>query len=349
MRALLFALILGAGLSLPAAVRIDLVAVEQDTQIYLASLRRLGLGEHTVPPHQRIAPQVRVHLTGADPAMVRQATAHALGAWWTVTANGTLYRQHLEVPHEPLLSRTYTSALVADAAWEPLIKDLLAPWLAVPGSGIALDPGSGLWVATLDAAGQHRLVTLIGVIERREPTCPTLIPHPLAALPMRATTGRITAQTWADLATRLAQQLGISISRSADLPPPPVLIDLPAGSVNEHGAHLARWRIQSAWIDGVWCWSAAPPVRREHPAQRSRFALLPTIQIRDNTSGHLLASALSRAIFGEQPAPGQRVHYVPALRGILASGDAEALHQLWDRLERAELDGLPAAVATERP
>lgn len=329
------------------AATVDLALRHHDPQAVLAALRNLDIGRHEVPigvaAASALPRAVTVHLAQADAAAVRQALAFALDAWWAQDDQGaTLYRPDLVLPLGPLSSRTYTSNLIGRLDRERLVQEVLAPWLALPGCGLALDAGSGTWAATLDRDGHRRLVEALDLLERGTASVPSWIPPPGNRSPDLRLGHAIQSDAWEDLALVLGQAVGVSIAVHPHMPPAPGVITLPAGGLDEVGTRLTALGVDHAWINGVWCWGRERPRDRQHPAQGRRLALVPAPSLSDETALLLVRGALHR----HDPAwslPGAcLVVAEPDL--LLVGSDVRRIHQVWDLAESSGRIGLDAAL-----
>jgi hypothetical protein len=334
------------GVEGPGAL-VNFTAERVDRQAFAAAMRRLGMGEQRIVTDAVEQQFVTVILANADQTAVRQATAHALDRWWSDDGAGnTGYDRLDQRPSGPLVTRTYTSGLMDDSHWEQRVTLILKPWLTAAGAGIAMDPRSGMWVATLDSDGHRHLVALLGVLERREAICPDVIATPGAHVPTTRLDAAISANTWTDLAVRCATALHVSISLSPVMPPSLGAIDLAPGDIAALTEQLARRGLQARWIDGVWCWGAQRPERREHPLQRLRYAFLDTHQIipSDTHAGLVIATIRRHVDPTRWAQPGSAIEWYPDRGGLLLAGDPATLHRVWDVLDQIERIGLDAAL-----
>ncbi|MBA3846376.1 MAG: hypothetical protein H0X45_07010, partial [Planctomycetes bacterium] len=106
----------------------------------LAALTDLSEADHELDQSTLAADvltrRVALTLVEATPATARQALAHALGAeWWHDGARIRFGRGGH--PSGVAEVKLHPSSLQGDVPAELLVRQVLAPWLAVPGAGLA--------------------------------------------------------------------------------------------------------------------------------------------------------------------------------------------------------------------
>ncbi len=121
---------------------------------------------------------VTMALVDASVAGARQAMAHATGTWWAEDVAGRIrFITDPQLSIDRLVTRIHTSTL-ADAAWcEPVVANLMAPWLA-GDTGVSYEPMDGTWTSTLDQTGHGILDVVLSTLEGRAAAIPPLVPDP---------------------------------------------------------------------------------------------------------------------------------------------------------------------------
>lgn len=288
-------------------------------------------------------------LVDASPAARRQALAHALGCWWAAAPGGVVLTRGTTLPPGPLLVTSSTSTLVNHPVYEDLIRRLLKPWLG-RDAGLSLLPDSGLWSATLDAAGQARLSELISVLEQGRAQCASVIPDPDQPDSERALKGGLRAASWPTLIAGLAEIGGCSVSLAhlaAQGPFPGGEVAIGGGSVGGLPAALRQYGISARFLHGVLCLERAgapAPRERQHPGQRRLIALLPIAHLAvTDVNGELIAASLKRLsgqASGWWEMPGADLVYLPPLRALLVAADASTQQEVIALLHRIDVLGL---------
>lgn len=344
---LAFAAMAGAG-----EARISLMLDGQAAHAALGVAVRLGAGEQEIDPAEMGtgagAEPVVLSLADAEPATVRQAFAHALGRWWTVTPSGAIrYQRAGGLPAANMSVRTHTSGLVRQPDAEIRVRLLLAPWLAEPAAGLTYEPSEGLWSATLDSDGHARLVEALGVFERAVTGCPSLVVGSEQPAPDAMLTTALVVGSWSDLARKLAQAARLSVSCANGLPPLAHPLSLPAGRLADLPARLEGIGVRAAIRHGVLCIGQDEPVEREHPARRRRVALLPVAHLVSRAvEGEVLVSAIRRHVApGWWKLPGAALDWLPERQALLIAADVATIHAVLDLCDRVDLLGLEVALA----
>jgi len=291
-------------------------------------------------------------LVDASPASRRQALAHALGCWWALSAHGriVLTRSPL-LPQGPLLVTTCTSTLVHVPGYEELIHRLLVPWLG-GDAGLSLLPDTGIWTASLDAAGQSQLTEIISLLEHGSAQCASSLGDPDCPDLLRVLTTPCHATSWTGLVDGLATAMSCSVSIDAMTTAGP----FPGGGVSIGLCHVGEVTdllqdagLTARFINGVLCISRTGlpmPVPREHPGQRRRIALLPIAHLAaSRIDGELIVTTLRRVTGREEDwwaQPGAELDYLEPVHAVLVAADLptqmEVLRALGclDRLGLAE-------------
>jgi hypothetical protein len=270
-------------------------------------------------------------LLDASPASRRQAIAHALGCWWADTpAHGVILTHASHLPNGPLLVNSFTSTLIRYPAYEDLVRRLLLPWLG-GDAGLSLLPDSGMWTATLDAAGQARLSEIISILERGTAQCASMLGDPDQPDLERVVTTPCHATTWTALIEGLATGCSCSVSvdrttRSGPFPGAGVSIGL--CHLAEVPALLRDAGLTARFLHGVLCISRRglpPPCDRQHPGQRRLIALLTIPQLAaSRVDGELIATSLKRLTGVADDwwsQPGADLVYLEPLHALLVSAD----------------------------
>lgn len=302
-------------------------------------------------------------LVKASPIQVRQALGHALQCWFTtepepaasgaVRAIGTRFSRQDPLPIGPLKTRVLTSELVGRDDLAAPIRSLLQPWL---GAGCGLDylASEGLWTATLDAAGHAQLVEALTRLAKAEPAVPPLIPEavpliPAAQLltpvgtPNSSPAGPVMAAQWADAVPAIAATWGISVALASD-GDAPINQPLPAMPLAELPAAIARRGAKAILIHGVLCIGRQTPGDRQHPAERRRFAVLPTRHLRrDETSQAQVLAAVRLRLASRIALPGWGI--VDLGGSLLIVADPPTIHECLETLLDIDRLGLDRANA----
>ncbi len=301
---------------------------------------------------------ITVGLYAAEPAAVRQALAFAGGLWWAQNpAGGTVFTAAAVPPRGPLRARTHPSGLRQAPASEALVRTMIAPWLgsgSAPGEPATLTYGSenGLWLATLDDAGQARLVEILALLQLPTPTVPPLVADPgtpLGGRPVRVALG---VMTWADWVTGLSQATALSVSLAPGLATTPAPA-ISAATIAEVPAALAQAGIRCVCIQGVWCLSRSTiPDERQHPAQRRRLGIIPLPHLADDeAAGQRLAAGLRAEVVPEAwTRPGWCLAWLPNapgiadIRGLIVAADPPTIHTLLDACDVLDRLGVEAGL-----
>ena len=331
------------------------ISLSLDGQVAHAALGlavRLGAGEQEIDPAElgsgAGAEPVVLSLVHASPATLRQAFAHALGRWWTVSPSGAIrYQRAAGLPAARLTVRTHTTGLVRQNGVEARVRALLTPWLAEPAAGLTYEASEGLWSATLDSDGHARLIEALGVLERAAAPCPSLVIGPEQPAPDALLPSALIVDSWGDLARKLAQAARLSVSCVSGLPALARPLSLPAGRLADLPARLEAAGVRAAIRHGVLCIGADEPVEREHPALRRRVVLLPIPHLVTRpVDGDVLVAAIRRHV---APAwwrlPGSGLEWLPERQALLVAADVATIHAVLDLCDRVDLLGLDAALA----
>lgn len=284
----------------------------------------------------------------ADQEATIQALAHALGTWWCRDARGQIVFTQARIL--PALDRpsvvTYPSIIVDGLAWEPWVQQMLEPWLG-PDCAVAFHPAQQRWVATLDSAGQGRLLQILAAIERAEPHVPPVLPVQGAAEPDRQLP-TLTCASWPELVERLSDLGRISISLAPELARRgPQRLVIPAGPVARLPQVLAGLGVPAAWQAQVLCLggSLRPAA---HPGLQRHLVVIPMAQFAARLDPQRCAACLTRTVcpdWWRQPGAGLAWH--PDRRALLAGVDQEALQAILDQLDTWDRQGLDPAVLAE--
>lgn len=285
------------------------------------------------------------------PGALRQAVAFALDCWWAPEADdGIRLTRASTLPLGSLKVQVLPSQ-VGNPRAEPMVRDLLVPWLSGL-AGLAHHPSDGSWAVNLDSAGRQQLITILTLLERPRVEIPALVPAadqtdltlPLGEPPV--------GDTWPVLAQDLLRRTGQGLAiRDPDHLPPPRLTGRPA-TLGE--LPRAFHGVQAAWIHGVLCIRAIDPSGElpddaAHPGTLRRFACLPIAHLLAEAPD-LTAEALADAVRRRTgPArwtrPGYALVAVESGRMLLAAGDIPLLHAVLDALGRIDGAGYPTWLA----
>ena len=300
-------------------------------------------------------------LRAADAAAVRQAVAFSVGVWWAEDpAGGTTLTLTATPPRGPLRARTHSSGLRNTPATETLVRELTAPWLGIGPDKTRTDiatltytPESGLWIATMDANGQARLVEVLALLQLPVPHVPPLIPDTGTPLGDQALRNAIGVLPWNDWITALATATDLSVSLAPDLAQKRAAPAITARTIAEVPATLAAAGIRCTCIQGVWCLSTATiPDDREHPVQRLRYGIIPLPHLAaDDTAGQRLAANLRTHVVPDAwNRPGWNLTWLPTIpgiapaKGLLIAGDPQAIHAVLDACDVLDRLGVEAGL-----
>ena len=311
------------------------------------------------------AKPITVCLRAAEPAAVRQALAFSVGVWWAEdAAGGVSLTSDARPPRGPLRARTHSSGLRNTPATEKLVRELAAPWLgAGPGFGPTGDrqelatltyvPENGLWLATLDANGQARLVEILTLLQLPTPNVPPLVPDPGTPLGDQLLSNPIGVMPWSDWVTALASATGHSVSLAPGIAGVRAAPEIRARTIAEIPAALAIAGIRSACIQGVWSLSSTGvPDDREHPVQRLRYGIIPLPHLAaDDAAGQRLAANLRTHVVPDAwTRPGWDLAWLPTIagiapaKGLLIAADPGTIHAVMDACDVLDRLGVEAGL-----
>jgi hypothetical protein len=279
-----------------------------------------------------------------------QAFAHAVGMWWADVDTGVRYTTDGRIPLARVRVETYGDPVGPDRQREASVVRLMGPWIDGERSAVTYDGDRRQWIASLDGAGHARLVELLGVFERREPTCPSDLGDPAAIDPDRRSGAEISATSLDELLARLADGFRCSVSASSDLVMPPQLPVVGRGTrCADALATLRASGIPVASVRGVLC-LGRQAIDREHPAQRRRLAVIPIAHlVHDAVESELLAARLERSVF---PPAWDRPGYGLVLIApgtLLVSADTVVIAGVLDALARIDTLGFAEGIETLLP
>jgi hypothetical protein len=342
-----------------SAAQVTYAAHDQDGAVLIAAISTLS-GERYQPDTEALVAGITnlpvvLSLVGASPPACRQAVAFAFDCWWARDSDGQVVLLNgRHTPRGALSVRVVTSSLRGREDLQPLVARLLAPWLD-GRSGVSYLPHDGHWSAALDDDGHRRLIEVLSLLERPQAQAASRIPSPDEPDPRRTTTEAVVAHTWPALVDGLARALGTSVALSPRLrlrafPASGVRVArMPLGEVT---ATLSRHGFTAHWIDGVLCLAEAgrtpAHLRREHPAQRRRLALIPIAHlIGGAVDGELLTAALRRHVTPDWwGLPGAGLEFLPTERVLLVAGDVDTQHAILDQVTSVDTLGLDLGLHT---
>ncbi|HYE04084.1 MAG TPA: hypothetical protein VEL07_01075 [Planctomycetota bacterium] len=318
----------------------------------LAALTDLAEADHeldqsTLPADTLMRPAA-LTLVDATAATARQALAHALGAeWWHDGARIRFGRGGR--PSGTPAVRLHPSSLQDDVGAELLVRQVLAPWLDVPGAGLAYLAEEGRWYATLPPRGHERLIEVLALIEHGVAQCPSLLADADAPDPRRALAHGVDARGWRAFARRVADAARISVAVAPALADGNADLALPAGTtLAELPARVAALGARCAFVRGALCLDVVAPIDREGAWQRVRPALIPIGHLaRTAGDGELLAATIAVKV---RPQAWTRAGYAlahrPAQSALVVVADDDALGAVLDALSRIDLLGLDDGLAS---
>lgn len=349
--AVALALAAGAGAGEPAAT-ISLAADDLVTGHALATLTDLSEIDHELDQStlaaDTLTQPVALTLIDATPATARQALAHALGAqWWNDGARIRFGRGGH--PSGAAVVRLHPSSLNHDPGAEQLMRQVMAPWLAVPGAGLAYLAEEGRWYATLPASGHARLIEVLTLVERGAGQCPALIPDPDAPDPRRVLPRRVDGRGWRAFAHRLADVARISVALAPALADGGDELALPADTTfAELPARCAALGARAAFVRGALCLDVVAPEDREGAWQRVHPALIPIGHlVGDAGQGEVLAATIAVRVMPEVwTRPGYALFHRPTQAALVVVADDQALAAVLDALSRVDLLGLDDGLAS---
>jgi hypothetical protein len=253
-----------------------------------------------------------------------QALAHATDLDWLPMSGGGAWLLAAERPPAGRLrSRTWTGAGPRPLALERQVRAILDPWL-VADAGIALDPLSGAWSATLDEDGLARLESLVAALEDDTPRIPARVvpPPPEGRIP------DLEPGDW----QRLAADLVDAGVPAVAVHPALLSASAPAVAAGLIATLPDRLGVPAAWIDGCLC--IGQPRPRLHPSRSAQVAVLPVAHLRRSAGelAPLIESAVPRR-------SGWGVVSHPAGGSLVLVADADTIHAVLDLLDQRERDG----------
>ena len=289
---------------------------------------------------------VTVALVNTAPVARDQALAFAAGAWWAIDADG---RSRLTLSPAPPRGRLRADRRPCNLTGDPtaitLVSNALTPWTTrIPGDAIrqgtlSYDEASASWIATLDNSGHNRLLDVLTLLQTPRPQAPALLPD-LGLPPVDTVYAlAIPSGAWRDwcqqFAAAVAANVSIDPALAATIPPPLTV----TGGLREVQAALRAQGIASQCFAGTWCLGSSAQVpaiaNREHPAQRSRLALVPIPHLlQEGVTGEALAEALRAAV--APPAwtlPGWTLSWRPTLQALIVIADPPTIHLVLDALD----------------
>lgn len=297
--------------------------------------------------HQLISDrQLWLHLHETPREGLLQAVAHAAGGWWWYDQQQRRYyisqSQDLHL-NAPLIVRSHPTSLINRHDLEVVIRELMAPWLAQEGSGLASIPWTGQWTATLPAMGHSQLTAILSALEVADHRVPS--PPPLHDLPPSAVFSgprqpfSASEATWADLLLAAADHFAISLALSPDVAafPDAAPREYGATSLAAFAADLRQRGFSAQWIEGVLCVDLLPITRRRHPIWERRIMVIPIPHLAQRFDGHLVAAAIQRdtADIGWQHG-GRACVYIADPARLLISVEESAVNTVLDAIDRLE-------------
>jgi len=332
--------------------------VRRPVQDATGMLSRLSGVEHDLAGDLVTAPPLPITccLVDATTVGLRQAIAHASGCWWALDARGrTVYSPGLGLPVNRVLPRQAmrhqlrSSSLVDRGDLEARLRPFMQPWLELRDAGLAHDPATGDWSATLDEAGHARLEELLTVVERPHARCPSRLGDPENPGPERRVGERLVADGWVALAVELARSARVSVAIGPALHArdPRQQRAIAPQAFDELPATLQAAGLHAAWVHGVLCLDLVAIIDRELPAQRRRLALFPVGHlVTRETDGELLAATVRRRVAPTIWAQsGTGLTYLARERVLLAGADVPTLHEILAALATLDAFGLHAGLA----
>lgn len=275
-----------------------------------------------------------------DLAAIGQALAVASGSWWS--DDGALLVAD-ELAPAPLSVRAYGALPRNVAVGEELVREVLAPWLAPP-AGLAQDPLSETWTASLPRAGHERLQALFSALAGPAPRPPALVQPAEPALPLPAFPA--SSAHLAAWAAALAAGSGWAVALAPGLDPrapapPPVGDTAAALAALRRAGYVAELHHRCLGI------AAAPLGDRRHPAQRAAIAVLALAQLGgDDEAALAIAATLRRRLRPEcWRLPGWTIAALRGRRALLVVADPPTIHAVLEALEDADRRGLSAWLA----
>jgi hypothetical protein len=164
--------------------------------------------------------------------------------------------------------------------------------------------------------------------------------HPMIPNGLNDLARPVLADSWQELARKVAEKTGASISidqalvrsKAGALALPTVPIKDLAAACTALGPSIA-----ATWIDGVLCIGLGMPQSRQHPAARRRIALIPAPQLARRFGGPLAVASLQRSTAAvDWTQPGWGLHWIPGADALLIAGDKAAIEVALNALDALE-------------
>jgi hypothetical protein len=284
-----------------------------------------GVGQPGLLVEDRLAPRLErlhLHLRGADRAAVRQAAAHAAGAWWRPLPDGRtqLTRSPRFDAVPPLAVVTWLHPLATQRDAVAAFERVLIPWL--DGQRGLAAHGSRL-TALLDAEGRAQFDLLTRLLEGRQELWHAFQRPDLSPSPRRDSALALTGD-WGTWLATAGEGLALSLAvdpLAAQRPPPHLLIH----SRDELADGLRAAGIATTWRHGVLCLGGAGDDRL-HPALRRRLQLVPAGHLPLEVQGPALVQRLAAVVPAERwQLPGWHLTWLSAQQAVLVAADDETI------------------------
>ncbi len=352
----------GAEIAVNDQTRVSYFADDQNASVLLPALSTLA-GENYEPIIDLLidgvtATRATLVLHEASRSSCRQALAFALDCWWTTSVdafqNKIVLTNKEQMPQGDLSVRTINSTLLRHLTAQSIAEKFLKPWIH-GHAGVSFLPTDGLWSATLDEAGHRRLIEILSLLERPQPTASTLVPSVDIIDSRRQLTAPIQASSWQTLVNGLSQSGRISVALSPRLrlrvfPAQNILID--KMTFAELEKKLLTYDMSVFWQHGVLCLGEARYVAenadREHPAERRRLALVPIGHIiSDPLDGELIVATIQKKIsprWWQHDCAG--IRYITASQSLLIAADLPTQHAILRAISQLDRLGLELGLPT---
>ena len=334
-RARWFALFLVTAGGLAAADLVDLASLGHPAGEAVGLLQRQVTSDDLVLDDDLLKanPPVYLHLTDADVPTALQAMAYALDAWWLDQQSIHFTRNPLARP-EAVVSRSRATNLLDRMESEAIARRLMQPWLHDERCGLAYDPKSGYFSATLDREGHQHLIAILGLLEHGQASVPPLriLPSPPPDIAVDIPPGDEPLGEWLVDVAR-ATDIHCAVHAAVGQHPVPMGAIREAKNVQTIAEALERLGIGSAVVDGVWCVGPRPTGKRRHPSRARTYAMLPIDQI---TGDPALLTLELVARLDPPLASHEAIEYVPWTGKLLIGADDDRITQVLDAIEAME-------------
>ncbi|MFW5845052.1 MAG: hypothetical protein ACOCXJ_02385, partial [Planctomycetota bacterium] len=267
-------------------LRISLSGVEPTAGSLLAACAALTDTDYRIDQATAVRfqdePPPLLLLEGVSLRSAHQALAHVFRCWWAYGAEGAVWFGNDRVL--PTVStprpQVYTTLLEDSRSLEPLVRDVLEPWVGRPETGLAFHDPDLRWMARLDQDGHRRFRSLFATLEHPRLQVPVPVVRPDVAPGTSPLQRPISAPDWRGLLQALHAATGAPIAATgrALRQPTPGGLDLEPARPTVLPLQLQSRGLAAAWTDGVLCLDVRHVQRGAHPAQELIITRIPVAQ-----------------------------------------------------------------------